>query len=627
MASHAFQADVQQLLHLVTHALYSEREVFLRELISNASDALDRARFAALEDTGIRPATGEPSIRIAIDDKQKTITISDDGIGLTEEEALQHLGTIARSGTRAFADAVKTKGDDASTLVGQFGVGFYASFMVAERVVVRSLSATKDARSILWSSEGAGSFEIAEGDRSDRGTDVILHIRDDASEFLDADRLREIIQQHSDFIQWPIEIDKERANQESALWTRSPNEISEEDYSAFYKHISHDWNDPITTVHTRVEGNLTFDALLFIPSQRSWQLDQIDHKVGLRLYQKRVKVIEAAGDLLPRYLRFVCGVVDTPDVSLNISREILQQTPTVRAIKRQLTKRILKKLGKLASEQPETYSLFWAQFGHVLKEGIQEDPDNRALLVELLRFKTTRPVDDLPTSEGTEPVADETRAWRSLATIKADMGAKQESLWYLTDVNSGGIERSPMLERFRAQGIEVMLLTDPVDEWVMMHVQTYEDTPLKSAAHGELPTMDEDGEDPISEAAHSQATPLATWMSELLNDEVAEVRVSKRLTDSPSVLVNQQGAMGANMERILAAAQQSVDKQQRVLEINPDHPMVQTLARLNGDGKTGIEPFARLLLDHATIIEGRITDPSGFAQRLQTLMDKAAEAL
>ncbi len=626
MASHAFQADVQQILHLVTHALYSEREVFLRELISNASDALDRARFASLENEHLRTTSGEPGIRISVDSSARTLTISDDGIGLTEAEATQHLGTIARSGTRAFADALQADGNDASALVGQFGVGFYASFMVAQRVEVHSLSADADSTAILWSSDGSGSFDITQGDRAERGTDVVLHLREGADEFLEESRLRLIIEQHSEFIQWPIEINGERANQESALWTRRPTEVEDEDYTAFYKHISRDWNDPQAHLHIRIEGNLTFDAVLFIPAQKPWQLDQLAHKVNLKLYQKRVKVLDHAADLLPRYLRFICGVVDTPDVDLNVSREILQQTPNIRAIKRLLTKKVLKKLLDIAQAQPEDYIGFWSEFGHVLKEGIQEDPDNRDTLIELLRFRSTRPVDALPVSEDIDPVEDKVMAWRSLQQVKADMQEGQENLWYLTDVNQERIAASPILEGFRARNIEVLLLTDPVDEWVMMHVSSYDDISLQSAAHGELPDLETD-EDPIADASQTQASPLALWMSELLSSDVAEVRVSKRLTDSPSVLVNQQGAMGANMERILEAARQEVQKQQRVLEINPDHPMVQTLARLNAEGKTGIEPFARLLLDHATIVDGRIGDPAGFAQRLHTLMDKASEAL
>jgi molecular chaperone HtpG len=627
MASHDFQADVQQILHLVTHALYSEKEVFLRELISNASDALDRVRFASLEDTTLRSVEGEAGIRIRVDAEAGTLTISDDGIGLTEDEATRHLGTIARSGTLAFAEAAEAAGGDASTLVGQFGVGFYASFMVADKVEVHSLSAQADAQPLIWTSTGGGTYEIDAGTRAQRGTDVILHLREDAREFLDTTRLRETVRQYSDFIEWPIEIEGEQANQDIALWTRRPADVDPEDYTAFYKHISRDWNEPLTHLHLRIEGNLTFDAILFIPVQRPFQMDHVGHTVGLQLFQKRVKVLESATDLLPRYLRFISGVVDTPDVDLNISREILQQTPTIRAIKRQLTKKLLKKLGELATAAPEVYAQFWSQFGHVFKEGIQEDPDNRDTIVELLRFHTTRPVDPLPMSDDAPAVADEVQAWRSLAQVKADMKDGQDTIWYLTDAHRDRIESSPMLEAFLSRDLEVLLLTDPVDEWVVMHVSTYADTPLLSAAHGDLPDLDEEEDDPIAEAASAQASPLASWMTELLQDHVAEVRLSKRLTDSPSVLVNQSGSLGANMERILESARQEVQKKQQVLEINPDHPMVQTLVRLNAEGVTGIEPFAQLLLDVATITDGRVHDPIGFVQRLETLMDKASQAL
>lgn len=603
---HEFQADVRQILHLVTHSIYSDREVFLRELVSNASDALDTARFRALQDA-LREVDGEPGIRISIDEEAKAIVIEDDGVGLTAEQAQKNLGTIAQSGTRAFAEALKNKGDDPENLIGQFGVGFYSAFMVADKVTVESLSAEPGSAPIRWISDGGSNYTLEEGSREARGTTITLHLREDSEEFLDLDRLRDIVRKHSDFVSWPVEIDGERVNQEQALWTRDPSEVTEEEYTAFYKHVSGDWQEPLITLHVRADAPLQFQALLFIPQKRPWQLDRLDYKVALKLYQKRVKILDHADDLLPRFLRFTAGVVDSPDVSLNVSREMLQQTAVVQTIKKQLTKRLLKKLRDLAREDADKYNNFWGEMGHLLKEGVAEDEKSRKLLTELLRYKTTKSGGDL----------------RSLAEMKEGMAEGQEALWYLTDVDKDGIEKRPVLEVFRSRGWEVALMTDPVDEWVVMHTQDIDGTPLKSAAHGELPE-DEEERSEEEETARKTALPLAEWMGGLLSSDVAEVRLSSRLTDSPSVLVNQEGAMGANMEAILKAANQSVMENKRVLEINPGHPMVQTLARLNEAGKDGLEPFAHLLLDHALITEGRLKDPAGFAGRLQALMEKAA---
>jgi molecular chaperone HtpG len=603
---HQFQADVRQILHLVTHSIYSDQEVFLRELISNASDALDTARFTALQDS-LRTVEGEPGIRIAIDEEARTITLSDDGIGLTAEQAQQNLGTIAQSGTRAFADALKESGGDTESLIGQFGVGFYSAFMVADKVTVHSLSAHEGSEPIFWESDGGNGYSLVPGTRETRGTDIILHVREDAAEFVDIERLREIVRKHSDFVSWPIEIDGERANQEKALWTRNPSEITEEEYTAFYKHVSGDWKAPLITLHVRAEAPLQFQALLFIPESRPWELDRLDFKIALRLYQKRVKVVDHANDLLPRFLRFTSGVVDSPDVALNVSREMLQQTAIVQQIKKQLTKRLLKKLRDLAREDAEKYNSFWGEMGHLLKEGVAEDEKNRKLLIELLRYKTTSSDGEL----------------RSLAQMKEGMTEGQDALWYLTDLDKDNIAARPALEVFRRRGWEVALMTDPVDEWVVMQTREFDEVPLKSVAHGELPEEEEDRSEE-EQTERASALPLAEWMKGLLSADVAEVRLSSRLTDSPSVLVNQEGSMGANMETILKAANQEVAENKQVLEINPGHPMVKTLARLNGDGKTGLEPFAHLLLDHALITEGRLKDPSGFAGRLQALMEKAA---
>lgn len=639
METHRFEADVRQILDLVTHSLYSDREIFLRELISNASDALDRARFEGLKRGDLRPPSREPGIHITVDKGLATITIEDDGIGLTHEEAVQNLGTIAHSGTRKFAEALKDKGQGAEGLVGRFGVGFYSSFMVADRVTVDSLSALPDAQPVRWVSDGGDGFRIEESDRTVRGTRVTLHLRLDANDFLDADRLREIVHKHSDFISWPITVDGQRANQEQAIWTRNPQEITDDEYNAFYKHITGDWQDPLVRLHVIADAPLQFQAVLFIPKHRPWEMDRLDFKPGLRLYQKRVKVLDQAENLLPRFLRFVRGVVDAPEVELNVSRELLQQTPVLRAIRAQLTKRVLKKLRELSNKDRATYETFWQEFGHILKEGLAEEAEHKDALVGLLRYRTTRsllgepaakPDQELVGEDGEaveSPEAPETPSvWRSLADVKSGFQGGQDTIWYFADVDKERIGSSPVLEGFKKRGLEVLLMDDPVDEWVAMHVREFEGAPLKSAAQGELP-KDEESDDPVTKAAREHATPLAGWMEGLLKSAVAEVRLSSRLTDSPAVLVDQEGAMSANLERILRAANQKVMGSRRVLEINPEHPMVRTLARLHGEGKDGLEPFARLLLDYANIAEGRLEDADGFTKRLQGLLERASANL
>jgi molecular chaperone HtpG len=614
MQSHRFEADVRQILHLVTHSLYSDREIFIRELVSNASDALDRGRFESLKRENARPAADEPGIHITVDAAERTVTISDDGVGMTHDEVVEHLGTIAKSGTKAFTERLKAAGEagGAENLIGQFGVGFYSAFMVSDKVVVDTLSIDPAATAVRWESDGGEGYSMAAGERSTRGTTVTLHLREDTADFADPDKLRGIIAKHSDFVSWPVSVEGERANQEAALWTRNPSEIKDEEYSAFYKHISNDWAEPLLRAHLRIEGSLQYQALLFVPASRPWELDRLDYKVGLKLYQKRVKILDSAESLLPRYLRFVTGLVDSPDVDLNVSREILQQTPVVLTIKKQLTKRLLKRFRDVATTEPETWNKFWSEYGHIVKEGIHEDQDdNKDLLTGLLRYKTTKSAGE----------------WRSLAQVKADLPDGDNTIWYFTSVDKERIGQAPVLEGFRKRGIEVLLMDDPVDEWVVMNVREHDGATLKSAMTGELPPAKDAEEDPIAQAARDQATPLVTWMGEMLAGDVAEVRISTRLTESPSVLVDKEGGMGANLERILKAANQSVPGSKRVLEVNPEHPMVKTLARLNNEGKTGLEPFARLLLDHAAIAEGRLEDPEGFAKRLQALMERAASAL
>jgi molecular chaperone HtpG len=612
MESHRFEADVRQILHLVTHSLYSDREIFLRELVSNASDALDRARFLGLQRDDLLEANGEPCIRLSVDVEAGTLTIEDDGVGLTRDEAIEHLGTIARSGTSAFAQALKDKGENPEGLIGQFGVGFYSAFMVADKVVVESRSALPDEAPIRWTSEGGEGYELVDGDREHRGTRITLNLREDARDFADTEKIRHIIHTHSDFVPWPIQVAGEQANQAKSLWTQSPTEVSDEAYNDFYKHICHDWQEPMFKLHIRAEGTLEFSAILFIPAHRPFELDRIDFKVGMRLYQKGVKVLDHADALLPRFLRFVVGVVDAPGLDLNLSREILQQTPVIQAIRKQISKKLLKLLKTESEANPEVYETFWNEFGHILKEGMQDTGEStKSMITGLLRYPTTQHTDEL----------------RSLAQVKLDMGKGTDTIWYYTSVDRARITQSPVLEGFKKREEEVLLMSDPVDEWVVLGLSEYEGTPLKSVMSGDM--VDEaDEDDPIAQAAREQASPLVTWMGELLGEEVAEVRLSSRLTDSPSILVDQEGAMSANMARILKAANQEMGPSvKRVLELNPEHAMVKTLAKLNIDGVLGLEPFARLLLDHAEIAEGRVGDPAGFAGRLEALMQKAAESM
>ena len=600
----SFQAEVQQLLDLVVHSLYSDREIFLRELISNASDALDRARFTALSKPELLPGEGEPAVTLTFNKDLGTITVSDNGIGLTKEEAIEHLGTIARSGTKAFAKVLKERGNSAEGLIGQFGVGFHASFMVAHRVEVESLSAEPGAEAVHWESDGGGTFSVDAGKRTTRGTDVTLHLRAESQEYADQWKLKEIVEKHSDFVQYPVMLEGERVNQSTALWAKNPKEVTEDEYIAFYKHITGDWRRPAYWLHFRSEAPFEFGAVLYFPEERPFDLDHPDTKKGLKLYQRRVLIQEHAEQLLPRYLRFVRGVVDAPEVSLNVSREILQNTPIINAIKKQLVKRVLRRLTEISREEPEGWIKFWESFGGTLKEGVAEDGDNKESLLPLLRFRST-------TADG----------WRDLATVKAEMKEGQDAIWYLTGLDLDRMRANPQLERFRKKGWEVLLLSDPVDEWVVMNVPSFETTPLKSVAKADLPAED----DPVAEEAKKQAEPFVGWLKGLLTGQVEDVRTTTRLTDSPAVLVDGEGAVSANMERILRAARQDAPKARRILEVNPEHPLVRKLVVLQTAGATEqAEPVAKLLLDYARIAEGSLEDTAGFAKRLQHLMLQAS---
>ena len=603
--THSFETETRKILDLVVKSLYSDRAVFLRELISNASDALDRARYAALHRDDLREPDGELRVELLVDEDARTLTVRDNGIGMTREQAVKQLGTIAHSGTRAFL-AAADEGASLDGLIGQFGVGFYAAFMVSERIVVETLSAEPGAEAVRWETACDDGYSVAPGARETRGTDVVLHLREDEAEFLQDWRIKELVQRYSDFVRFPIKQGDEQLNRGKALWTAAPADVSDEDYADFYKHVSGDWSEPLARVHFSSDAPMQFHTLLFVPATRPMDMDYPDGRVGVRLYSKRVMILEEARELLPRYLRFMRGVVESDDLDLNVSRELLQQTPQAAALRKQVVKRVLRKLDELARTEPETYGKLWEAFGSALKEGVHEDGANREAIAKLLRYHTTS--------------SDERR---SLQQVVDAMPEDQDTIWYLTGLELERMKKSPLLERFRQRGWEVLLMDDPVDEWVVMQLPEFAGKKLESVARGEVDEPDQD-EDPIVQAAREQARPLLEHLTTLLEGEVKAVRASGRLTDSPSVLVDDEAGLGSNLERILRSANREVPASQRVLEINAEHPIVKNLARMHEQGRAGmVEPLAWLLLDHARLAEGEIKDPAAMVGRLQKVMLQA----
>lgn len=625
---HGFKAEVQQLLELMIHSVYSDREVFVRELVSNAADALDKARFLGLTRSDLIAASSENAgIQVTLDEEAKTVTISDDGVGLTEEEAIENLGTIAKSGTKAFMEKMSADASNAPELIGQFGLGFYSAFMVADKVVVESRSVEPDAAPIRWESDGKGTFDLSAGSREHRGTSITLHLRDDATEFGEQMRISTIIKKHSNFLAWPIKLGDEQVNSGKALWAQQPSQVTEEEANQFYKTVAVDWRDPAFRVHLNVDSPLQYSALLFVPSDRPYDLFNPEAPRGPRLYAKRVLIEEHARELLPDWLRFVRGVVDSADISLNVSREMVQKTAVVQKIKKALTKRILKDLGKFAKKpavEPEapseddenamppmpkaTYNDVWRNFGALLKEGYYHDKAAWGdQLLPLFRFNTTAHED----GDGLT----------SLAEYKASMPEDQDAIWYITAETREAALRSPHLEAFKKKGYTVLLLTETVDEWFVNSLEAFDEVEFKSVSRGELDLEDDD------DVEKADLEGLAPWMSDLLGDTVSSVRSSSRLTDSPAVLVDDENAaMSANMERILRAANQDVmGGTKRILELNPKHPLVKNIAALHAKDDTEMAgQFARLLLDDAMLLEGQVPDPSGVAQRLQALLTSAS---
>jgi molecular chaperone HtpG len=615
-----FQAEVKQLLHLMIHSLYSNKEIFLRELISNASDACDKLRFEALDNAGLYENDSELKIRVAYDKEARTITISDNGIGLSREEAVAHLGTIAKSGTREFfSQLTGDKAKDAH-LIGQFGVGFYSSFIVADKVTVVSRRAgqNKD-QAIRWESAGEGDFSIEMVEKEGRGTDVILHLRDGEDEFLGGWKLKSILKKYSDHITLPILMKKEEwkdgeqvktdedetVNQASALWARPKSEITEEQYKEFYKHVAHDFEDPLAWTHARVEGKQEYTQLLYIPARAPFDMFERNARHGVKLYVKRVFIMDDAEQLMPLYLRFVRGVVDSADLPLNVSREILQQSKDIDTIKGGCVKKVLGMIEDLAENDAEKFATFWKEFGRVLKEGVGEDHANKERIAKLLRFASTKA--DTP---------DETV---SLADYVSRMKEGQDKIYYVTAETFTAAKNSPHLEIFRKKGIEVLLLSERVDEWVVGSLTEFDGKQLQSVAKGglDLGKLEDEAEKKEAEKAADEYKELIEKIKAELGDKVKDVRVTHRLTDSPSCIVADEHDLGGNLARILKAAGQKAPSSKPILEINPNHLAVQRLKY----EETRFSDWANLLLEQATLAEGgTLEDPAGFVKRINDLM-------
>ncbi|MCG7873512.1 MAG: molecular chaperone HtpG [Candidatus Thiodiazotropha lotti] len=622
-----FQAEVSQVLNLVIRSLYSNKEIFLRELISNASDAAEKLRFEALTDEALFEEDPELKVRVTFDKDAGTLTISDNGIGMSRQDVTETIGTIASSGTRKFFEAMS--GDQAkdSELIGQFGVGFYSAFIVADKVTLKTRRAgLGHEHGVQWVSEGQGSYSIENIDKPSRGTDVILHLREDESEFLEGFRLRNIISKFSDHITMPVEMEKEfygedeekpesaefeRVNTGTALWMRSRSEISDEEYNEFYKHVSHDFEDPLLHVHNRVEGNNEYTALLYVPSRAPFDLWDRDQKHGVKLFVRRVFIMDEAEKLMPRYMRFVRGVVDSDDLPLNVSREILQHNRKIDTIRQANVKRVLGALEKLAENDKEKYQEFWDQFGKVLKEGPAEDYANKEKISALLRFASTHNEQDEQTV--------------SLADYVSRMREGQDKIYYITADSAAAARFSPHLEVLKKKGIEVLLLSDRVDEWLVTSLTEFDGKPLHSVAKGELDLgeLDDKEEQESQEKQAEEHKALLERMQQVLQESVKEIRVSQRLTDSPACLVVEEHDMSANLARVLKSVGQDAPQTKPIMEVNATHPLVVQLENESDEERFG--DLSKVLFDQAQLAEGgQLDDPAAFVRRLNSLMLKLA---
>lgn len=618
-----FQAEVKQLLNIVVHSLYSNKEIFLRELISNSSDAIDKLRFEALSDSALYETDSDLAIRITYDTTAQTITISDNGIGMSREEAMENLGTIAKSGTREFLARLTGDQKKDSHLIGQFGVGFYSAFIVADKVTVNSRRAGLGAEhGVRWESTGDGEYLIENIEKKTRGTEVILHLKKDEEEFLNDWRIRSIITKYSDHINVPIMMQKrtedgkpteewEQVNRATALWSLPKSSITDDQYKEFYKHVAHDFEDPLTWTHNKIEGgNVEYTSLLFIPKAAPFDFWQRDSHYGLKLYVQRVFIMDKVEQFLPNYLRFVRGILDTTSLPLNISREILQDHPSIPKLKAALTRHSLDLLEKMAQDEPEKFATFWKEFGNVLKEGPAEDFANRNRIAKLFRFSTTQ--------SDNQAV--------SLEEYIKRMPETQKKIYYITAESLNAAKSSPHLEIFRKNNIEVLLLTDKIDEWVVGHLPEFESKPLQSVAKGDL-SLDEiipetpeakKAEEEKEQAQQKEFADLLEKVKSILSNEVKEVRLSHRLTTSPACIVRDQNALGPQMERILKAAGQTVAEVKPILEINPDHLIVRKMQ--SGIDQDKLYEWTHILYDEALLAEGsQLTDPAGFVQRINKL--------
>ncbi|TVR45291.1 MAG: molecular chaperone HtpG [Planctomycetota bacterium] len=637
MTDHTFQAEVQQLLQLMIHSLYSEREIFLRELISNAADACDKLRFQALTDPGLTGSDSDYRIRVVADSENHTLTISDNGIGLTEAEAIEHLGTIARSGTKAFVEQLKASGKeaDAASLIGQFGVGFYSAFMVADTITVESRSAKASAdEAVRWTSTGDGSYQTESIARAQRGTTITLQLKDDAHEFAEQWRLRSLIKKYSDFVAYPVfmpkaaeegkESEDEQVNASQALWTRPKEEISDEQYTEFYRGACHQWDEPATRLHFRVEGQQEFTALLFVPSQKPMDLFDRDRR-GLSLYVRRVFIMDDCTDLLPEYLRFVRGVIDSSDLPLNVSREILQQQGMVQKLKKILTRRVLDHLDSLARSEDEAdrqaFATIDRSFGPVLREGLVNDPEQKDRLAKLARYQSTWTLDQ----DQAQSEAPEHPSRTSLADYVSRLAEGQESIYYVTAPNLAAAKSSPHLEGYRAKGFEVLFMTEPVDDYAMQYggLGEFDGKKLVHVAKGSADLEDEAAKAELAEATKQYKEFCGFATGQLAG--IKEVRLSSRLTDSPACLVTDENGMSEGMQEMMRRFGQDVPEQERILELNPRHELVQRLHSRFGEGKQEeLSPWLQLLRDQALLAEGAsIKDGAATAKRMQELMAKA----
>ncbi|RJT44618.1 molecular chaperone HtpG [Rahnella woolbedingensis] len=611
-----FQSEVKQLLHLMIHSLYSNKEIFLRELISNASDAADKLRFRALSAPELYEGDGELHVRLAFDKEKRTLTLSDNGIGMSRDEVIDNLGTIAKSGTKAFLQSVGSEQAKDSQLIGQFGVGFYSAFIVADKVTVRTRAAGASAdEGVFWESAGEGEYTLADIEKADRGTEITLHLREDQDEFLDDWRVRSIISKYSDHIALPVEVETrneedgtvtwEQINKAQALWTRGKSEVTDEEYVEFYKHISHDFSDPLSWSHNRVEGKQEYTSLLYIPSQAPWDMWNRDHKHGLKLYVQRVFIMDEAEQFMPNYLRFVRGLIDSNDLPLNVSREILQDSRITQNLRSALTKRVLQMLEKLAKDDNEKYLQFWKQFGLVLKEGPAEDGANKEAIAKLLRFASTR--------------NDSSEQTLSLEEYVASMVEGQDKIYYITADSYAAAKSSPHLELFRKKGIEVLLLSDRIDEWMMSYLTEFDGKVFQSVSKADdtLDKLADESEE--QKEAEKALEPFVERVKTLLGERVKEVRLTHRLTDTPAIVTTGTDEMTTQMAKLFAAAGQEAPEVKYIFELNPEHALVKRASDVADEDQ--FSEWIELLLDQALFAErGTLEDPNLFIRRMNTLL-------